>query len=282
MHKNYFVSSLAFLGQPVDKMVRICIENQINLEFSSGMPFMQNMEEIYLNAKLSKMPHNYFPAPETPFVLNLGSKDEQIRKKSIEHCKNGLRLSSISASPFFAAHAGFCIDPNPEELGRKIAFSQDFDDALHKKLFRESVLEILEYADQLGIDFLIENNVLAPFNYNGVNPLLCCDSGGINEFFKEINHPRIGLLLDTAHLKVTSNTLQLDLEDELDKIRNTIKAIHHSDNNGEIDDNQPLGKNYWFLKHMSHFNSLVHVLEVKKQSLEEINEQISLLQNFGN
>lgn len=282
MRENFYVSSLAFLGVPINEIIQICERNLFNLEFSSGIPYLNRMEEIYIEADLQRMPHNYFPAPEIPFVLNLASGNEKIRNLSIDHCKNGLRISKISNSPFFAAHAGFCIDPNPEELGRKITFSDNFDKSFHESLFESSIKEILEFADSLNVNFLIENNVLAPFNYSGVNPLLCCDSEGINSFFEKINHSRIGLLLDTAHLKVSCKTLDLDKEIELSKIKHHIRAIHHSDNNGEMDDNQSLDLDYWFLKHMNQFNTLVHVLEVKNLSVEEVKRQISLLEDFGN
>lgn len=281
MDNNYYVSSIAFLGNPIGEMVRICEENHLNLEFSSGIPFMDNMEEIYNRAILKKMPHNYFPAPKTPFVLNLASNNKKIREKSIEHCKNGLSLAKNSNAPFFAAHAGFCIDPNPEDLGKKISYSENFDENLHKELFIKSIIDIIKFAERFKIDFLIENNVLAPYNYDGVNPFFCCDSLGINEIFESINHPRLGLLLDTAHLKVSCNTLQLDLHSELIKIEGVIKGIHHSDNNGEVDDNSPLDGEYWFLKYMRKFKSLVHVLEVKNQLVEEIKKQISILNNYG-
>lgn len=282
MDKKYYVSSLAFLGLPIEEIIDVCSKNHFNLEFSSGIPFQENMENVYLDSILHRMSHNYFPAPEVPFVLNLASKNEEIRAKSIQHCKNGLELSKKSNSPFFAAHAGFCIDPNPEELGQKISFSNDFDIKYHQEIFRNSVLELLDFAERLQIDFLIENNVLAPFNFDKVNPLLCSDSKGISEFFEEMNHPKLGLLLDTAHLKVSCNTLQLDLEMELRKVVKYVKAIHHSDNNGEIDDNKPISKDYWFLQFQEDFNSMVHVLEVKNQSVSEINRQIALLQGFGN
>lgn len=281
MDSKLYVSSLAFLGKPVEEMIQICAENQFNLEFSSGIPFHQDMEEIYLRANIQKMLHNYFPAPKIPFVLNLASKNEKIREMSIDHCKNGLSLSRESNSPFFAAHAGFCIDPNPAELGRKLSFDPDFDRELHKTLFEDSVKKILAYADSIQVDFLVENNVLASFNFDGVNPLLCTDSSGINEFFEKVNHPRLGFLLDTAHLKVSCQTLNLDLDEELQLVKKHIKGIHHSDNEGEVDNNQPIGQDYWFLKYGDQFDSTVQVLEVKNQTVREIKYQLDLLGNLG-
>lgn len=276
-----YVSSLAFLSMPIDKAITICKENNLSLEFSSGMPFEKNMEDVYSNCDLTRMPHNYFPAPEIPFVLNLASSHEGIRRQSIEHCKNGLRLSKNSNSPFFAAHAGFCIDPNPEELGRKIEIKVDYDRSAHKGIFLESVKEVLKVAHDLEIDFLIENNVLAPFNFEGNNPLLCAESEDIEWLFNEITDSRLGLLLDTAHLKVSCKTLNLNLTNEFKLIAPFVKGLHHSDNDGEKDDNQSIDREYWFLPFIEEFNELIHVLEVKNLSVNQILTQFSILRNYG-
>ncbi|WP_348799449.1 sugar phosphate isomerase/epimerase family protein [Flavobacterium adhaerens] len=281
MKSNIYVSSLAFIGQSIEDIIKVCLENDLNLEFSSGLAYREDMEYVYSNANLRRLAHNYFPAPQIPFVLNLGSSNIEIRTKSIEHCKNGLSLSKKSNSPFFAAHAGFCIDPDPNELGRKIAIKNDYDKQLHKQLFLEAVLEILKFADEIGVDFLIENNVLAPFNYDGSNPLLCCSSEEVDWLFKAITNPRLGLLLDTAHLKVSCQTLQLDLFDEFEKVSPFVKAFHHSDNDGMKDCNYQLNEKYWFLPYIKKFKNYVHVLEIKTDGINEIKQQIKLLEKNG-
>jgi len=282
MTNNIYVSSVAFLGQSIETMTQICKEHDFNLEFSSGLPHQEDMERIYLSSVLRRMPHNYFPAPEKPFVLNLGSTDEEIRRISIEHCKKGLNLSKQSKSPFFAAHAGFCIDPKPWELGHKIDVSTKFDRAQNKQLFLDSVEEILILADALEIDFYIENNVIAPFNYDGVNIFLCTEFEEISWLFETIKHDRLGLLLDTAHLKVSCQTLGLDLNAEFEKIKPYIKAFHHSDNDGTKDNNLPLPEDYWFLEYVENFKNYVHVLEVKSLDVIEIKAQLKLLTGDGN
>lgn len=282
MNKNIYVSSVAFLGKSIEEMTQICKENDFNLEFSSGLPYQEDMERIYLSSTLTRMPHNYFPAPEKPFVLNLGSTDEEIRRISIDHCKKGLNLAKKSNAPFFAAHAGFCIDPKPSELGRKIDVSADVDRTKTKQLFIDSVEEILILADTLAIDFYIENNVIAPFNYDGVNIFLCTEAEEINWLYETIRHPRLGLLLDTAHLKVSCQTLGLNIKEELQKIEPYIKAFHHSDNDGTKDNNLPLPEDYWFLEYFDDFKNYVHVLEVKSLGVIEIKAQLKLLTGDGN
>ena len=269
---NIYISSLAFLGSTPENMIREAKENEFAIEFSSGMLYRDDMEELYFRADIKKILHNYFPAPKIPFVLNLASKDQNIRERSIKHCIQGLRMSKKSGATFFSAHAGFCIDPNPADLGNLLVINEYFDSEYHKSIFLESVREILKVANQLETDFLIENNVISSFNLTneGANPLLCCDSNSIGWLLEEVSDKRFGLLLDTAHLKVSSETLNLDLNQELDRISKYIRALHHSDNDGKSDTNLPITENYWFLQYMKQYVSVSHVLEVKRLTVQEI------------
>lgn len=282
MDFNIYISTLAFLGKEVNEIIEICKENSYNLEFSSGMPFNEHMSEIYKKSSIRRQPHNYFPDPKIPFVLNLASENDIIRKDSIHHCKKGLELAKHSNSAFYAAHAGFCLDPNPNELGQRIEIKEKFNKNKHRKLFVESLLDILQTAESLSIDFLIENNVIAPFNYDGAtNPLLCCEFDDISWLFNKIKHKNFGLLLDTAHLKVSCKTLRLNLLNQFKKISPFIRAFHHSDNDGTIDNNLKITNDYWFLNHLKDFSKYVHVLEVESLSNAEIKSQIQLIKEYG-
>lgn len=280
--ESVYISSMAFLGKPIEDIISVCKRNKLNLEFSSSLPFRSDMEAIYLGASLKKMIHNYFPAPKIPFVLNLASRNEDIRRVSIEHCKKCIKLSRKSNSPFYAVHAGFCIDPKPDELGKIISVNESFDKERNKELFIKSVKELLVVAEENDVDLLIENNVLAPFNYEAKgNFLLCTESSEIEWLFNSVKNSRLGLLLDTAHLKVSCKTLGLDLEEEFEKIKTYAKAFHHSDNDGTVDNNMPIGKDYWFLKYFNMFKKNIHVLEVKSIVPLKITEQLKLLLGNG-
>ncbi|MEM9823290.1 MAG: TIM barrel protein, partial [Bacteroidota bacterium] len=207
---NLYISTMAFLGMTIEEIVKRGTKFQYPIEFSSALPYSQDLVEHFLDYPHSKLAHNYFPAPEVPFVLNLASREESIRQKSIQHCLKGLELSAKANAPFYAAHAGFCIDPKPEELGRKLKQStQQIDREKHWRLFKKSVDEILKIADQWQVEFYIENNVTARMNLNshGQNPLLCSSPEELDRLANMMDHPRFGLLLDTAHLKVSAQTL---------------------------------------------------------------------------
>jgi sugar phosphate isomerase/epimerase len=249
------------------------------LEFSSGIPYRPDLKEIYLKADIPRLPHNYFPPPAEPFVLNLASQDPEIRRRSISHCIQGLELAKASESPFFAAHSGFCGDPRPEELGRPIQFDPSFRREAYWKHFLNSLQEVLDFAGQLKVDFLIENNVCAPFNLvNGnLNPFLCADPEEIKLLFKQLQHPRLGLLLDTGHWKVSGNSLGFDPARELPTIHPFIRGIHHNDNNGHEDSNDKLTSGYWFLPYLKNYRHLCQVIEVKNVDDEEISRMIGMM-----
>jgi len=283
MSQNIYISSLAFNNKSPDQIVEISKENNWPIEFTSNLKFSKNLKSFYKNMQIKRSPHNYFPPAKKPFVLNLASKNNIILKKSINHCINGLKLAKFSNSPFFAAHAGFCIDPHFSELGKKIDIKEDFDREFNKNIFIKSISEILKIANNLNIKFLIENNVIPTWNMkNGKNPLLCCDSSEIIWLVNSINSSKFGILLDTAHLKVSCKTLNKNIEDEFKKIRPFVKAIHHSDNDGKTDNNMPITKNYWFLKYLKYFKNIVHVIEVKNLNNLEIIQQINIIKKEWN
>jgi sugar phosphate isomerase/epimerase len=277
--KQTVMSSLAFMGKPAEEVIAIAKENNFILEFSSGMPYRPDMEQLFLDAPVKRFAHNYFPAPEIPFVLNLGSGDETIRRHSILFCVNGIRLSYAVGAPFFSAHAGFCVDPKPAELGQQLAKVKSFDREKHWQLFIAAVREVLELTADLPTGFLLENNVLAKMNVyeDGSNPLLNVEVEEMKKMVEEIADPRVGILLDTAHLKVSAKTLNFDLVAATEEILPFTRCVHHSDNDGLLDNNQPFGNEYWFLPLMSQAQMAVHVLEVRKQRAEELKGMEGLL-----
>lgn len=278
-----YISTLAFKGKTPEKIIEIAMERNWAIEFTSSFPYTENIQSTYLRASIKRLAHNYFPPPQIPFVLNLASTDESIRNLSIEHCLNGLDICKKSNAPFFAAHAGFCVDPQPCQLGHRIDIRDKFNRNEHREAFISSLKTIVKKASALQVPFLIENNVIIADNITaeGENPLLCCESKEVEWLFDAIDSPLLGLLLDTAHLKVSCNTLGIDRCEEIESIKKFVRAIHHSDNDGLKDNNQALQSNYWFLPYIKEFKDLVQVIEVRNIELEEIQQQINLLTSYG-
>tara|TARA_B100000780_G_scaffold59085_1_gene37700 strand:- start:165 stop:1013 length:849 start_codon:yes stop_codon:yes gene_type:complete len=279
--KNLYLSSMVFGSQDLSLTVNECEKNKWNLEFSSGIPFVLEAKKIFYESKIQKLAHNYFPAPRIPFVLNLGSSNNEIRKKSILHCMAGLDLTKKTNGNFFSAHSGFCIDPLENMLGRKFIHNIKIDRELNKNLFINSLEEINDYALKTDTLFLIENNVLTTDNNNKINPLLCCDSDEIIEILELMNSNNIGLLLDTGHLKVSCHTLKKSLKEEFIKLKSYVNAIHHSDNDSINDLNNMINTDYWFWEHSKDFVEIINIIEVKCNSKNDIRNQINIFLKNG-
>lgn len=276
---EFAISTTAFRGKPPEVAIEFARKRGYWLEFSSGMPHHPDMEAIFLSAQCNRLPHNYFPAPKEPFVLNLASLDPRTWETSVEHAKQGLRLAAQSGAPFYSLHAGFCLDPSPKSLGKKFGLEMQHPREDHWRRFLSAIDLLSEEASRRKVQILIENNVLAPFNVqpDGGNPLLCCDPQEILKLFSDRPGEHLALLLDTGHLLVSARTLGFDVDQAVRAIAPHVRALHHSDNNGAEDTNEPLSDRYWFLRHMYLFKNALHVLEVHDQTPEGIDRQYELL-----
>ncbi|MBI2998209.1 MAG: sugar phosphate isomerase/epimerase [Deltaproteobacteria bacterium] len=277
---KFAVSTTAFRGRPIEDIVCLAGEAGLHLEFSSGLPYRPDMEEIFYEATCPRIPHNYFPAPRVPFVLNLASLREEIRERSIEHCKKALRMAAMAGAPFYSAHAGFCVDPAPADLGQKLPLQNERPREEYWRRFVEAVKFLAEEARRLNIKFLVENNVVAPMNVSpsGQHPLLCASFDEMGRLMKAVKNPALGVLLDTGHLKVSSLTLGFRPEVFLGALREHVHGIHHSDNDGSEDTNHPITDKYWFLPYTPHYKGAYHILEVHDQTIAQIREQYRLLE----
>lgn len=276
----FAVSTTAFRRKPIEWVIEVAVREGLALEFSSGLPHRPDLEEIFLSARVPRFPHNYFPAPEKPFVLNLGSMDDLIRRRSIEHAKQGLLLAARVGTPFYSAHAGFCLDPDPKELGHQLKLEQRHSREDHWRAFVAATREVCSEAATLKVKFLVENNVVAPFNMmaDGSAPLLCARHDELSRLIDEVDSPALGLLLDTGHLKVSAESLGFSADEYVRELKGSVDAFHHSDNDGREDANLPLAKDYWFLRHMPDFRRAWHILEVHDQTVEQIHAQRGLLE----
>ena len=282
MMNKIYVSTIAFGDLGLSKICQKSSEYSLNLEFSSNVPHHQTNIRLFENFCGQKLIHNYFPAPKHPFVINLASEDKETLNKSIEHCKLNIKRTARHRLPFYAVHAGFCIDPKISSLGRLIKVEKEFDRSRNRDIFHKALNELILYAVDFGVNLLIENNVLSSNNFlenNSKNIFLCVDSDEIIEILDEINSPNIGLLLDTGHLKVSSTSLGKNLIKEVSRLLPYVKAVHHSENDGLNDTNMVLKENYWFLPYMKEFSKIYHVVEVKNISIQLIKNQIKILED---
>jgi sugar phosphate isomerase/epimerase len=273
-----FASTGGFPHVPAWNTARSFIDNNItNIELSGGTFCSSQISELKKLASLASFqPHNYFPPPLKPFVLNLASLDDQIYDISLKHLINSIRISSELGSKYFSFHAGFLVDPMPSELGKKIQ-KRPLQDRYHSlSIFLDRVHELSKTASFYGVDLLLENNVLSHgvFSEFSCNPLLMVDEKE-SLYIAESIPSNISLLIDVAHLKVSSTTLNFDPVKFLQSLGSHIKAYHFSDNDGLSDSNSPFTRNSWFWPFIKK-NLDYYSVEVYTPDLDILSRQLSL------
>ncbi|NOX66214.1 MAG: sugar phosphate isomerase/epimerase [Chlorobi bacterium] len=229
--------------------------------------------------------HNYFPPPEIPFVFNLASLDDYVAKTSIAHVKNSIRSSVILNSTVFAFHAGFLLDPKPEELGKRIKSREIFNKSDSMKYFIDRVNELAIFSEKEGVNLLIENNVISIGNFNEFNKdVLLMTNPEDCKYVMEHTPDTVNMLLDVAHLKVSAQTLDFDRGNMFRECWKWIKGYHLSDNDGTSDSNNCISTDSWFWEHLNKECNYITIeiyneqLNTIKQQLEIVKQQISKCQ----
>ena len=238
-----YVSSSCIKAKYIAESVRILFEAGFDrIELSGGTEYYPEVERdllAFCRDGIKFLVHNYFPPPEEPFVINLASVDDSIRRKSVRHLERAINLSSSLGAGCFGFHAGFFLDFAAGEVGGTLSSKYLSDCRLAWELFLESVSQLKEVADKLGITLYVENNVLSASNGFSFSkrPFIGLDAEEIEEIREATG---CGVLVDFAHLYVSSRTLNLDFESQVQRLAPLSEYWHLSgndsleDKNGEI------------------------------------------------
>jgi sugar phosphate isomerase/epimerase len=230
--------------------------------------------------------HNYFPAPAEPFVLNLAAQHAPTLRRSREFAAAAIRLAAAAGAPFYSVHCGFLAEFGPGTLGHPLRYDEICDYERGYATFVESLRLLLATAAAAGIRLLIEPNVVAPFNLvDGRNLLLMLATPP--EFHRlraDVPDPRLGVLLDLGHLRVTAATLGFDRLEFIEAVAPAVGAFHLHDNDGTADQHRPIAPESWTLAvlRQPHFTSLPIVVEAKFERVEALAEHCIWLKNSLN
>lgn len=283
---NIFVSTGTFKANDLATILDACLSEYIRgLELSSGIScsekLLSELDRYGKAWKLSFLVHNYFPVPQKPFVLNLASNNRHTLEASIEHCKKAVVLCSKLRVPFYSVHSGFCFHGSPEKLGKDLIRLPRIPMKDAEEIFVESLKRLCHFAGQFDVDIAIENNVLAPFNLvDSENQLfLGLFSHELLRILEKVGTNNLHVLLDVAHLKVSSMSLGLDPVQQIRDVAPFVKAVHLSENDGQRDSNQKVTRKSWFWSALMEYldSSTAFILEAYDLSLEEIVEQLNLI-----
>lgn len=222
--------------------------------------------------------HNYFPAPEEPFVLNLASADRTVRQRGIDHVIYNLELCARIGSPLYTVHGGFRCDPGPDFVFHPERGMTESERAMD--LFADAIGQLCRRAEQLGIDIGVENNVLSPANHakSPDDPfLLFLTASDYERLVARVSSPRLGALLDVGHLNVTCHTLGLDRSAVVAEMLPFVSAFHLHDNDGSADQHLPVTPASWFMPLIAGQASRRMILEPQGLTETELRECIRLV-----
>jgi sugar phosphate isomerase/epimerase len=251
------------------------------IEFSGGKYDPHCTARLCLMAqKCDIQIHNYFPPPADPFVFNLASLVEDVANKSMLHATRAIELASILGLGLYSFHAGFLLDPNVRDLGEEFKVGSVVDREIGLNLFLERVNELSQFASRLGIRLLIENNVLSSTNQKAFdgNPFLMADHHECS-FVMRNTPENVSLLLDVAHLNVSSNSLAFSKIEFIEMANEYTFAYHLSDNDGLSDSNEPVTTDSWFWPYIRK-DLTYYTLEVYGVSVGELKRQVELTERI--
>jgi sugar phosphate isomerase/epimerase len=286
---SVFVSSGAFQSNDLNDILALCARHGIGrVELSSGLGHAGDVDRSVEAASqdMELLIHNYFPPPDVPFTLNLASADDEIRRRSIALCMTAIDLCERVGASYYSVHSGFAHDFKPAELGHSDAQAAALsatgtDRQAAYRRFRDCVRIVSDHAAAKGIDLLLENNVAAPrlIEMAGFNPLLMVEADEILDCLDDIGRPNVRLLLDVAHLMVSSNALGFDPREFIDRVGPRVEALHVSDNDGYRDQNLMTTAESWYLPALRSFGDRDIVIESYNLTPSQILSQIDLIES---
>ncbi len=258
-----YVSSSCIKCENIKTVIERLAENGIyNIELSGGTKYYDGLIDDIFSLKekyqLNLLIHNYFPPPKEDFVLNLASLNREIWEKSLNFFKKSIQLAIDLNSPVYGLHAGFFFDPSAKEIGKKISKQNLYNKEEGIKKFVEAYgLLKNEYGKKIKL--YIENNVVSYENLQTFieNPFMLCTFKDYQDLKQQLD---FNVLFDIGHLHVSSNTLNLDFEQEFHKFIHMSDYIHLSDNDGKRDQHKILNKDgqiYTLIKNIDFTSKIV-------------------------
>lgn len=240
-----YLSSSAIKKDKISDVIQLCASSGIrNIELSGGTQYYPTLAGDLKRQKeehsLCYACHAYFPPPPKDFVVNLASCNDGIYDQSLQHYLDCMELLKAIKCHVLGIHAGFLVEVGVDQIGGEIRADIVYDRQKAMERFCSAYNKIKKEAAKYQIEVYLENNVLDAGNYERFhrhNYFLMTDYASIMEMKEEIDFP---LLLDLGHLFVSSHTLGLDFEEQIAGLKQHVRWLHVSDNNGIMDQHKPL------------------------------------------
>ncbi len=278
-----YVSSACVKQNKISTIIKQLVEHGIkNIELSGGTDYyselINDLKELKNIYHLNYVCHAYFPPPKVPFVVNLASCNDKIYQQSIKHYVQCIEMMKYLQINVLSIHAGFLVEIHTDEIGKKLSCYTIYDEKKAYERFCMAYEYIAKLCAKNNINLYLENNVLSAENYQAFqnqNYMMMTDFTSILEMKKQL---AFNLLLDLGHLHVSCKTLRLDYSKECQKLKEYVRWIHISENNGILDEHKPLVENSKILKefYKLYYPSTHITLEISGNA-EDILSSIQLL-----
>lgn len=279
-----FVSSSCIKNDSIrETIVELATHGIKNIELSGGTKYYDGIHEdlhkLQKQYDLQYVCHAYFPPPKEDFVVNLAACNDKIYRQSIKHYEDCICMLKDLKCNVLSLHAGFLVEIGTDEIGKKISGHLVYDEGEAYTRFCYAYEHIADLCKKAGIKLYLENNVFSWGNYEsfgGMNYFMMTDYQSIRKMQGMLD---FDLLLDLAHLYVSSKTLKLDYFDQCKKLEGYVKWLHVSGNEGRRDEHKPLNDNSDIMKVYKKIKSNdINVTLESKGNIEEIKRSIRIIE----
>jgi sugar phosphate isomerase/epimerase len=231
--------------------------------------------------------HNYFPIPESSFVVNIASLDETIHNRSIEHIKNSIEFCSEIGAKLYTFHPGFLTDPQGTnqtaqnydfQWDAKSLMTKNYEEAWGKMI--SAFNEIIPYAKKKQVDIAFETEG----SLHKKDHLMMQTPKEYERLFKIFSSEEIGINLNIGHLILAANAFGFSYLQYVDQIEDYVVAMELSHNDGQEDQHLPLERVgwYWPLINDKRFENTFKILEFRNTKIERIQDVISVFRDKQN
>ena len=282
-HNNIFVSTTFAPSESgvlavVEDLLR---QNITNIELGSTHRYEPDIFDQLSTLPCRFLVHNYFPIPENHFIVNIASRDNVIRNRSVQHVITAIDFCADIGAELYTFHPGFLTDP----LGASTSHT-DFDFQFSDKWLKNANYQKAYNLMLKGIDVIAvhaaQRKVRIAIETEGSvqksGHLLMQTPQEFLLLFKHFSPQEIGVSLNIGHLNLAANVFDFRVKDFVDTVAPALVSIEMSHNYGRNDDHLPLqeGAWYWPLILDKRFSSAPKILEVRETSLTDLVENIRL------
>jgi|TARA_B100001971_G_scaffold149931_1_gene139054 sugar phosphate isomerase/epimerase len=280
---NNLSISTTFLpdGKSLYDALRICDSLDLqSVEIGSNHCFERNYD--YINDfSFNYLLHNYFPIPESSFVLNIASFDKGIRDRSLRHIIKAIDFCDYIGGHLYTFHPGFLTDPKGSNKSNKnYDFQWDKNQIDNKNFIKVKELmyrtldKVIHYAQSKNVTIAIETEG----SLNKKEHLLMQRPEEYIDFMSNYENSDIGINLNIGHLNLAANAFEFKREDFVELISDYMVAMELSHNNGYEDQHLPLcaEKWYWTIINDIRFKHTYKIMEFRNTKISDIVKCIEL------